>query len=133
MDAQTAQGYVHQHTTEDAVVYSDEATAYIGLAREHDYVRHGRGEYVDGEVHTNGIEGFWAGIKRSFVGVHHSMSPKHLQKYVKEHTGRFNNRNLPLEDQMGNVVRGGNGKRLRFKELVHGEKKRRKKGDARAN
>ena len=130
VDAQTAQGYVHEHTTADAVVFSDEATAYIGLAREHDYVRHGRGEYVDGEVHTNGIEGFWAEIKRSFVGVHHSMSPKHLQKYVKEHTGRFNNRNLPLEDPMGNVVRGGNGKRLRYKELVDGK---RKTGDAKAN
>ena len=100
-DAQTLQGYVLAHTTEDAVVYSDEATAYKELDRDGEAVRHSRGEYVRGEAHTNGIEGFWSGLKRSYMGIHHVIESKHLNRYVKEHTGRFNLNGEVVEKECG--------------------------------
>ena len=61
-----------------AKIYTDESLAYEGLDRE--AVRHSTGEYVNGQVHTNGIESFWAMLKRGFYGTYHHMSPKHLDQ-----------------------------------------------------
>jgi hypothetical protein len=49
-------------------------------------------EYVRGTVHTNSIEGFWSQLKRSINGTFHSVSRKHLQKYVNEFSYRYNRR-----------------------------------------
>ena len=117
-DAATLQAYVLAHTEEDTIVYSDEATVYRELARDGEAVAHSRGEYVRGEAHINGIEGFWSGIKRSYIGVHHVMSPKHLQRYVKEHTGRFNLSEEQVEERMRAMLLGGENKRLRYADLV---------------
>lgn len=51
-------------------------------------VQTGRGEYVRGDVHVNGVEGFWAAFKRGYVGSYFRMSPEHLQRYVNEFAGR---------------------------------------------
>ena len=56
----------------------------------HASVNHSHGQYVDGEVHTNGIESFWAPIKRAHKGTYHKMSPKHLHRYICEFVGRHN-------------------------------------------
>ncbi len=56
----------------------------------HKVVNHGRREYVWGNVHTNSIEGFWSQLKRSIDGTYHSVSPKHLQKYIDEFVYRYN-------------------------------------------
>ena len=58
-------------------------------------VNHGAGEYVDGDCHVNGIEGFWARLKLSIRGTHVHVSAKHLQKYVKEFEYRYNRRKRP--------------------------------------
>ena len=63
---------------------------------DHNSVKHSSGEYVDGEVHTNGIESFWALIKRAHKGTFHHISPKHLNRYVCEFAGRYNERNLDV-------------------------------------
>ena len=68
-DAQTLQGFVHSHTQPDAKVYSDEASAYNGLRRPHEAVRHSVGEYVRNMAHTDGIESHWAMLKRGHDGV----------------------------------------------------------------
>ena len=93
-----------------AKIYTDESRAYEGLDRE--AVRHSRGEYVRDQAHINGMESFWALLKRGFHGVYQSMSPKHLDRYVREFAGRHNNRPLDTVDQLSAMVRGMCGKRL---------------------
>ena len=100
-----------------ATLYTDDAYAYRGLPRHHP-VRHGLGEYVRGEIHTNGIESFWSMFKRGYVGTYHRMSPKHLDRYVREFTGRHNARPLDTIDQLRAIARGMVGKRLRYRELI---------------
>ena len=67
----TLQQFVVEHTTQNATVYTDQASAYNGLPRKHAKVRHSIGEYVREQVHTNGIESFWATLKRGYKGVYH--------------------------------------------------------------
>ena len=100
-----------------AMVYTDEHAAYRGLPN-HAAVKHGVGEYVDGQAHTNGIESFWALLKRGYHGTYHQVSAKHLQRYVDEFSGRHNVRNLDTLDQMTAVAKGMNNKRLRYRDLV---------------
>ncbi len=117
-DAPTLQGFVHQHTATDAQVYTDEGTAYHGLARSHEAVSHSAREYVHGMAHTNGIESHWASLKRGYVGVYHQMSVKHLDRYVTELSGRHNSRPMDTASQMAAMVLGSNGKRLRYEDLI---------------
>ena len=69
-------------------------------------------------AHTNGIESFWATLKRAHKGVYHKISPKHLQRYVDEFAGRHGVRERDTLDQMQSVVAGMVGKRLGYRELV---------------
>ena len=117
-DKETLQGFVTAHTAEDAKVYTDEAQAYEGMPREHETVKHSVSEYVRGMAHTNGMESFWSMLKRGYVGTYHKMSPKHLDRYVQEFTGRHNVRGEDTIDQMALAVSGMAGKRLRYRDLI---------------
>ena len=59
-------GFIHNHITAGSIVYTDGAEAYRGLG--HEAVEHSVGEYVRGEVHTNGMESFWSALKRGYYG-----------------------------------------------------------------
>ena len=120
-DKETLQGIIHETTNPETVVYTDGAKAYVGMDREHEVVNHTEGEYVRGTVTTNGIESNWALFKRGFTGVYHKMSPKHLHRYVNEFEGRHNCREQDTFDQMAGMVRGGDGKRLPYQELIAGK------------
>lgn len=76
------------------------------------------GEYVNGQAHTNGIESFWAMLKRGYHGTYHHFSAKHLDRYVGEFAGRHNIRESDTTDQMGHVARSMVGKRLRYADLT---------------
>ncbi|MBU6165875.1 MAG: IS1595 family transposase [Alphaproteobacteria bacterium] len=82
-----------------AEIHTDENHAYRvlgGMGFDHKAVNHARGEYATkAGVTVNGIENFWSHLKRSIGGTHTSVSPKHLQRYVKEFEFRFNRRNVP--------------------------------------
>ena len=69
-------------------------------------------------VSTNGMESFWAMLKRGHQGVYHKMSPKHLDRYCQEFAGRHNARDADTIDQMAGVVAGMAGKRLRYADLT---------------
>ena len=75
-------------------------------------------QYVVGEVHVNEIEGFWSQFKRGYHGTFHSISPKHLHRYLDELTGRHNIRDKDTLRQMRKVVAGMIGKRLLYRELT---------------
>ena len=117
-DKATLQGFVHSRTEPDATVYTDDARAYIGLRRPHETVSHSAGEYVNGMASTNGMESFWAGLKRGYQGVYHWFSVKHLGRYVSEFEGRHNDRPLNTIDQMQAIVAGMMGRRLRYVDLI---------------
>ena len=130
-DAPTLQGFVHESTKWDAQVFTDEAHAYKGMGRKHAAVKHSAGEYVKptvirhsvgkyvkGMAHTNGIESFWSMLKRGHDGVYHHFSEKHLHRYVKEFTGRHNQRPLDTARQMETMAHNSDGKRLRYSELI---------------
>lgn len=116
-DAETLQGLVTASATDSATVYTDENRAYKGL-KNHARVNHSAREYVRGDVHTNGIESFWATLKRAHKGTYHKMSVKHLQRYVNEFAGRHNIRGLDTIDQMREIVALSTGKRLTYKDLI---------------
>ncbi len=73
---------------------------------------------MKGQAHTNGIESFWAMLKRGYYGTYHRMSEKHLQRYVNEFAGRHNMRPLDTIDQMKAMARGMDGKKLRYRDLI---------------
>ena len=118
-DAKTLQGFVADHTEDGSAVYTDDAAAYKGMKnRQHEAVKHSVGEYVNGKAHTNGIESFWALLKRGYHGTYHHMSDKHLNRYIKEFAGRHNIRDLDTVQQMAELVKGLTGKRLRYTDLI---------------
>ena len=118
-DAPTLQGFVREHVEPGATVYTDEAKAYKGMPEfTHEAVNHSVSEYVRDMVSTNGMESFWALLKRGHQGIYHKMSPKHLDRYVQEFAGRHNARDADTIDQMTGIVAGMDGKRLRYADLT---------------
>ena len=119
-DRPTLHEFLNAHAHPDAIVYSDEASAYHGMAFQHETVVHSRGEYVAGDCHVNGIESFWALLKRGYMGTYHHYSPKHMDRYVAEFAGRLNDRESSTLDQMIHLAQGLVGKRLTWDELTAG-------------
>ena len=116
-DAATLQGFVNENREEGATVYTDEHRSYEGLDN-HESVKHSVSEYVKDQAHTNGIESFWAMLKRGYHGTYHHMSEKHLDRYVQEFSGRHNARPLDTAEQMTALTQSMVGKRLQYKELT---------------
>ena len=113
------QRFIKDRTYRSTTVYTDEAKAYQkGLEREHGTVNHKRWQYAHGDCYTNGIESLWATLKRMHKGIYHSMSDKHLQRYLDEVCGRHNMRSKDAIRQMHEVVAGMVGKRLLYRELT---------------
>ena len=124
-DAATLIPFIEDSAEQGSTVYTDDAAAYGALPNifnqfQHETVAHGAGEYVRGEVHTNGIESVWAVLKRSITGTWHHVSPKHLGRYVNEATFRLNEGNCENDtiDRMEAFAEGLHGKRLRYVDLI---------------
>ncbi len=121
VSAKTLQRFVMDHVQPGTTVYSDQNPGYIGLKKRgytHESVNHSAKEYVNGQAHTNGIESFWALLKRGYYGTYHKMSVKHLHRYVNEFAGRHNVRPLDTHEQLSQLVAGSEGKRLPYQELI---------------
>ncbi len=112
--------FIQERVEPGSTVYTDDHSGYDALrvSYEHQTVRHSFKEFVRDQAHTNGIESFWALLKRGYYGTYHRMSEKHLQRYVDEFAGRHNARPLDTIEQMAQVVRGMDGKRLRYRDLT---------------
>lgn len=85
---------------------------------EHDYVSHGVGEYVRGDIHTNTIEGFFSIFKRGMNGVYQDCSEEHLKRHLCEFDFRYNRReNLGFNDMARTkmALRGIEGKGITYK------------------
>ena len=117
-DAETLQYFVGSNMNPFSKVYTDDASVYASLPLRHETVKHSVGEYVRGEAHTNGIESFWAMLKRAHKGTFHKISPKHLNRYVQEFAAKHNMRELDTVDQMREVVLRLMGRTLSYRRLI---------------
>ena len=103
-----------------SVVNADEHRGYSALDGFYalERVNHGRGEYARGRAHTNTIEGFWALVKRAYVGIHHHWSRKHTQRYLDGCAFRLNARDMGRADRVTRLIRRGLTVRLTYRGLV---------------
>lgn len=121
-DKNTLVGFISDtvHPT-DSHVYTDAWKPYRGLRHvgiPHSYVDHGGAKYVEGRVHTNGIENFWALLKRGINGTYVQVDPVHLFRYVDERVFTYNLRKLNDFDRFRTVVQHVTGRRLTYAELT---------------
>jgi transposase-like protein len=108
------QAEVKKHVEAGAALYTDALLSYEGLASDyaHQVIDHAV-QYVDGKIHTNGLENFWSLLKRGINGTYISVEPFHLFRYLDEQTFRYNNRNdMNDGDRFDLAVRQIVGKRL---------------------
>lgn len=117
--ARTLQGYVRENVTEGAAVYTDALNSYTGLNRdyEHETVDHAIA-YVEGQVHSNGIENFWALLKRGLHGTYISVEPFHLFRYLDERVFTFNMRDLTDLGRFTYTLGSVTNRRLTYKALT---------------
>lgn len=113
------QGEVYKHVEQGSTVYSDALRSYRNLENDftHKVINHAE-KYVDGQVHTNGMENFWSLLKRSLGGTYISVEPFHLFRYLDEQAFRFNNRKSNDSDRFLKAASQISGKRLTLKELT---------------
>ncbi len=100
-------------------LHTDEWWGYKGLVAlfKHRVVKHNVGEYVVNNIHTNSMEGFWSLLKRGIVGIYHSVSEKHLQKYVDEFVFRYNTRDYS-EDYRFDLMLNRINNPMSYKQLI---------------
>lgn len=115
---------IKEHVAKGSTLYSDDWTAYDGLRGEYDHevINHAE-KYVDGLVHTNGMENFWSLLKRGLHGTYVSVEPFHLFRYIDEQSFRYNNRgnkDNPVHDgqRFQMMLSQVAGKRVTYKELT---------------
>jgi transposase-like protein len=121
---ETLQPIVRQHVAAGAALFTDEMGGYKGLSEEyaHGIIDHAQ-KYVDGRIHTNGLENFWSLLKRGLKGTYVAVEPFHLFRYLDEQVFRFNNRatkenKVSDADRFNMAVRNIIGKRLTFTALT---------------
>ncbi|HJZ13098.1 MAG TPA: IS1595 family transposase [Acidobacteriota bacterium] len=116
---QILQTEVRKHVRAGSALYSDALQSYEGLDAEyaHKVIDHAVA-YVDGAVHTNGLENFWSMLKRGLRGTYVSVEPFHLFRYLDEQAFRFNNRKVQDSDRFMSVCGAIVGRRLTWNELT---------------
>ncbi|MEZ4554043.1 MAG: IS1595 family transposase [Dehalococcoidia bacterium] len=114
---------VRKHVETGANLYTDGLSSYrfVGDEYMHEVVEHDASEYVRGEVHANGIENFWALVKRALHGTYVSVEPFHLFRYLDEEVFRFNSRDLTDGARFKVAARAVIGKRLTWADLTTSE------------
>jgi len=105
-----------------AKVNTDQEASYTGIgsyfAGGHETVNHAKKEYARGDVTTNGVEGFFARVKRGINGVFHNVSKEHLPKYMSHFEFLHNTRTMNDGDRVVALIRKADGKRLTYRDSV---------------
>lgn len=124
VDGDTIMPIIKARVATNAIVCTDEWKGYAKMKYSHSHykVNHSKGEFVDGDVHVNTIEGFWSHFKRSVYGIYHRVSPKHIDLYIAESAFRYNTRKMSEIDRIKYLLTWNNNKRLMYKELIKDEK-----------
>jgi transposase-like protein len=113
------QSEVRKHVQAGSAIYTDALKSYAGLDEfQHGVVDHAV-QYVDGKIHTNGLENFWSLLKRGLHGTYIAVEPFHLFRYLDEQTFRYNNRNEMNDyDRFELALSQITGKRLTYEHLT---------------
>jgi transposase-like protein len=113
------QSEVRKHVEAGSALYTHALKSYEGLSEfEHQVVDHAV-KYVDGKIHTNGLENFWSLLKRGLNGTYVSVEPFHLFRYLDEQAFRYNNREeMNDSDRFDLAVRQIVGKRVTYAQLT---------------
>jgi transposase-like protein len=110
---------IEERISPSATLYTDDHRGYVGAkVQKHVAVKHSAGEYVKGQAGTNGIESFWALLKRGHYGTYHKMSVHHLPRYVDEFATRQNAIGLTTIEQINETLVGAVGKTLPYRDLI---------------
>jgi transposase-like protein len=122
VDVERVTKIVEEFVAPDSFMVTDELHSYKKLAQKykHRTVNHRAKEYVRSEdilVHTNNIEGYWNILKKQINGIHHFVSPKHLQRYCNESAFRFNHRESFQDERFADALANCNGT-LKYKALT---------------
>src|SRR5450759_2337708 len=112
------QQLIRENVEAGSSVYSDALKSYDGLDEFQRQVVDHAVEYVNGSVHTNGLENFWSLLKRALKGTYVSVEPFHLFRYLDEEVYRFNNRDMTDSDRFVFAMRQIVGRRLTYKQLT---------------
>lgn len=115
----TLQTTVRRNVEGNSHVYTDALPAYAGLCftHFHKFVDH-LTKYVEGRVHTNGLENFFSLLKRTLRGTYIAVAPFHLSRYLDEQTFRFNERHTDDAGRFRRVLSAVVGKRLTYRVLT---------------
>jgi transposase-like protein len=110
---------INAHVEPRSMVYTDAFRSYNDLNYDymHNVINHAE-KYVEGNVHTNGIENFWSLLKRTIGGTYVSVEPFHLFRYLDEQAFRFNRRKANDADRFFEVLTMITGKRLEYRQLI---------------
>lgn len=116
----TLEPLILKSVNKGTLIMSDEWWAYRRLEKyyRHSTVNHGTKEYVRGNVHVNSLEGAWSLLKRSFRGIYHRPSKKHLDKYCAEFQFKYNSRHLGEISRFNIVAEKSNNLRIRHKDII---------------
>jgi transposase-like protein len=115
----TLQGHVNNIVEAGSQLFTDSHPSYFGLEANfiHEMIDHAE-SYVEGNIHTNGIENFWSLLKRSLKGTYISVEPFHLFRYLDEQSFRFNNRKGNDSERFQKVMEQVTGRRVTLAELT---------------
>jgi transposase-like protein len=113
------QAEVKKHVEAGSALYTDALLSYEGLAGDyaHQVIDHAVA-YVDGKIHTNGLENFWSLLKRGINGTYVSVEPFHLFRYLDEQAYRYNNRKQTDLERFKEAMLNVSGKRLTWNEAT---------------
>lgn len=113
------QAQVRENVAAGSRLYTDALASYTGLDKEyvHGVIDHAE-SYVNGNVHTNGLENFWSLLKRAIKGTYVSIEPFHLFRYLDEQAFRFNQREDVDGGRFKNAIKGIVDRRLTYKALI---------------
>jgi len=114
------QARIRAHVKAESAIYTDALMSYQGLNQDfiHKTIDHAE-SYVDGQVHTNGLENFWSLLKRGLKGTYVNVEPFHLFRYLDEQVFRYNNRTALNDGERFHRVMGLiAGKRLTYEQLT---------------
>lgn len=120
VQAETLTAEIVKNIKNTAHLHTDEWLGYRGISKiyKHSIVNHNAKEYVNGNIYTNTIEGFWSLLKRGIIGIYHFTSKKHLQKYVDEFVFRYNTR-MYNESNRLDLLLMNMGIKTTYKELIY--------------
>ena len=115
----TLEPIVRQNVQEGSQLFTDALLSYKNMHRwfDHQFIDHGIA-YVEGQIHTNGLENFWSLLKRTVKGTYVSVEPFHLFRYLDEQVFRFNERKGKDADRFNLVVKSVIGRRVTYRELT---------------